>query len=222
MSKPLAQYLQHREHALLIAADSMITGIDLSDKNGRVNWNLLGKAGIEFAYLKASEALDIIDSAFEDNLRNARKFNILAGAYHWLHPGLHVGQQADLFLDVVGSFKGMLRPVVCLEIHKAPKEEAEKNIRAFLTILERRSGVKPMIYTSDAYWNNYLPEASWGCDYPLWLDKPGTIWPPQIWPWAGWTLWQHSYQAQLPGVPAKLGLNWFNGTHVELNAMVVH
>jgi lysozyme len=218
----LAQYLQHYVNAALIWTKFMITGIDLSDKNGKVNWNLLGRAGVEFAYLKASEALDIVDSAFEENRRNARERNMLAGAYHWLHPGLHVGQQADLFLDVVRTFKGMLKPVVCLEIHQAPKEEAEKNIRAFLSILERRSGVKPMIYTSDAYWKTYLPEAGWGCDYPLWLDKPGTIWPPQIWPWAGWTVWQHSYQAQLPGVPAKLGLNWFNGSREELEALVVH
>lgn len=208
----------------------MISGIDLSDKNGRVDWDLLGKSEVNFAYLKASEALDIVDAAFEENLKNARDRGILVGAYHWLHPGLHVGQQADLFVDVVRNFKGMLRPAVCLEtkyhtesgMYKSSQEETEKNIRAFLALLDRKIGIRPMIYTSDNYWKTYLPDANWGCDYPLWLDKPGTIWPPQIWPWAGWTFWQHSYQARLPGVPVNLGLNWFNGSKEGLEALVVH
>ncbi len=199
----------------------MITGIDLSDKNGRVDWDLLDNGEIHFAYLKASEATDIVDSAFEKNRKSAHERGILAGAYHWLHPGLHVGKQADLFVEVVKNFKGMLPPVVCLETHKASLEETEKNIRAFLALLEQKIGMKPMLYTSDNYWKSYLPEAVWGCDYPLWLDKPGTIWPPQLFPWAGWTLWQYSYKTDLPGVPVNAGLNWFNGSYEELEAMVV-
>lgn len=200
----------------------MITGIDLSDKNGHIDWGLLGSSKLNFVYLKATEALDTVDSAFPENLRNARDLGILIGAYHWLHPGLHVGQQVDLFVNTVKNFKGMLTPVVCLEIHRASIEETDKNVRAFLALLERKIGVKPMIFTSDSFWNTYLPGADWGCDYPLWLDKPGTIWPPQIWPWAGWTFWQYSYQAKLPGVPANLGLNWFNGSQNELEMMVVN
>lgn len=200
----------------------MISGIDLSDKNGNVDWNLFGNGDVNFVYIKATEAIDSVDSMFAENLKQAKKFGILTGAYHWLQPQLHVGQQVDLFISTVKNFNGLLPPVVCLETHRASLEEMIKNVRAFLGLLEKKIGAKPVIYTSDSYWKTYLPKADWGCEYPLWLDKPGTIWPPQLWPWAGWMFWQYSYQARLPGIPVNLGLNWFNGSKTELEQMVVH
>jgi lysozyme len=155
------------------------------------------------------------------NMEEARKYGILVGAYHWLHPSLHVGQQAELFFNTVGNFKGLLPPVVCLETHRTSLSDMEQNVRTFLELLESAVGVKPVIYTSESYWRTYLPEADWGCEYRLWLDKPGSTWPSQLWPWAGWTFWQYSYQSRLPGITTNLGFNWFNGSVTELKKMVV-
>jgi lysozyme len=201
----------------------MVSGIDLSEKNGSINWSLIGKGSddINFAYIKATEALDITDSQFNINKQAAQESGILVGAYHWLHPGLHVGQQFESFVKTVKDFRGLLPPVVCLETYHTSLQEMEKNIKSFLVLLERKVGVKPVIYTSDTYWMTYLPKSDWGCDYPLWIDKPGALWPGQLWPWAGWTYWQYSYQARLPGVPVNLGLNRFNGSMEELKGMVI-
>lgn len=199
----------------------MITGIDLSDKNGSLDWELLGNGDVNFVYIKATEAIDSIDSMYAVNMENARRLGIAAGAYHWLHPRLHVGQQADLFIRTVGEFRGLLPPVVCLETHYAEITEMEKNVRVFLDLVETGAGVKPIIYTSEHYWRTYLPEAKWGCEYPLWLDKPGAIWPAQLWPWAGWIFWQFSFQASLPGISTNLGLNWFNGLKTDLVKLVI-
>jgi len=117
--------------------------------------------------------------------------------------------------------KGMLPPVVCLNTHRAKVDEIEKNIETFLSILEKRIGQKVIIYTSRKYWEKYLANASWGCEHWLWIDEPGSKWPQQIWPWAGWTFWQTSYQSRLPGVSTLMGLNWFNGSRQELEAMVI-
>lgn len=197
----------------------MISGIDLSDKNGKVDWLLLKGGEVSFVYLKATEAIDSVDAYFQENMRQARNLGIPAGAYHWLHPGIHVGQQADLFVKTVKDFKGLLPPVVCLETYQAPLKEIEKNTHAFLTLIEKKSGMRPIIYTSDSYWKTNYPQADWGCDYRLWIDKPGTTWPPQLWPWAGWTIWQYAHQARLPGIPLNAGINWFNGTREELQGL---
>lgn len=199
----------------------MITGIDLSDSNGSPDWSLFGNGDVNFVYIKATEAIDSVDPEFESNMKKAREYGILAGAYHWLHPRLHVGQQAELFLSTVGNFKGLLPPVVCLETHRTDLSEMEQNVKAFLEFLTEALGVKPVIYTTESYWRTYLPDADWGCEYRLWLDKPGSIWPSQLWPWAGWTFWQYSYQARLPGIATNLGFNWFNGSIAELKQMVV-
>lgn len=199
----------------------MISGIDLSDKNGSADWSLFGNGDVNFVYIKATEAIDSVDPMFAANLKQANQYGIPAGAYHWLHPNLHVGQQAELFLNTVGNFKGLLPPVVCLETHRTSLSDMEQNVRTFLELLETAAGVKPVIYTSDTYWKTYLPEADWGCEYRLWLDKPGSTWPSQLWPWAGWSFWQYSYQARLPGIPTNLGFNWFNGSITELKQMVI-
>ena len=199
----------------------MISGADISEKNGQVNWQVFANHDIQFLFIKATEGLDRVDSFLEMNMQQARQHGMTFGVYHWFHPQLHAGQQADLFINSVKSFERLLPPVVCLETYYASMDEMERNVRTFLRLLETRIKIRPVIYTSDTFWRTYLPEASWGCDYPLWLDKPGSIWPQQIWPWAGWTFWQYAYQSKLPGISADLGLNWFNGSLEELHQMVV-
>ena len=158
----------------------MISGIDLSDKNGSADWSLFGNGDVNFVYIKASESIDTVDTLFSANMAAAHEYGILAGAYHWLYPSLHVGQQAELFIEAVGSFKGLLPPVVCLETEHTSISDMEKNVRIYLDLVESASGVKPVIFTSDSYWRKYLPESIWGCEYPLWLDKPGNTWPKPI------------------------------------------
>lgn len=199
----------------------MIAGIDISEQNGQIEWEKFEGCDIGFVYIKASESIDKVDPMFQSNIEAAKRLDLLIGAYHWLHPGLHVGQQASLFAETVKNFSGMLAPAVCLENHYAAGDENEKYIRIFLDLVETRTGLKPVIYTSESYWNTFLPEAVWACDYPLWIDNPGAIWPTQLWPWAGWTFWQASYQAALPGIPVNLGMNWFNGSKEEIHNMVV-
>ena len=137
----------------------MISGIDLSDKNGSTDWGLFGNGDVNFVYIKATEAIDSVDPMYAVNMKQAREYGITAGAYHWLHPNLHVGQQAELFMNTVGNFKGLLPPVVCLETHRTSLSDMEQNVRTFLELLETAAGVKPIIYTSDSYWRTYLPEA---------------------------------------------------------------
>ncbi|MCJ7518620.1 MAG: hypothetical protein MUO42_02990 [Anaerolineaceae bacterium] len=199
----------------------MISGIDISEKNGSIDWSLVGNGDVTFAYIKATEALEIMDSQFTSNLMAARNSGILVGAYHWLNPELHVGQQLELFINTVKDFHGMLPPVVGLETLPTSIEEMEKNIKAFLILLEKKVGEKPVIYTSDTFWMTYLAQADWGCDYPLWIDKPGNLWPAQLWPWAGWTFWQSSYKTLLPGIPVNMGVNWFNGSLGDLKGMLI-
>ena len=199
----------------------MITGMDISEKNGSVNLTDLDRGDVAFVYVKASEAINSIDRCYAENIKNARDGGYLVGAYHWLHPRLHVGQQADLFLDTVHDFRGMLPPVVCLQTHRTSVEEMEKSVRTFLEIVAKAVAANPVIYTSMEYWEKHLGSAEWACNYPLWLDRPGNNWPQQIFPWAGWTFWQFSYQSHLPGIPAALGLNWFNGSIKDLESMVI-
>jgi len=201
----------------------MVSGVDVSHKNGQINWNLLAKQDVHFVFIQASEGINRTNPLFAFNITQAAAHGILAGAYHWLYPGLHVGQQVDLFMRTVGDFHGLLPPVVCLEKIGSPANEIEKNVLCFLRLLEKRTGARPIIYTSADFWERCLSDAAWGCDYPLWLDHPGDILPEQVWPWASWTFWQQGYQERLPGIfCGDCGINWFNGSQRELTNMIAH
>jgi len=199
----------------------MITGLDLSEKNGQIDWDLLTQEEVDFIYFKASEGVNQVDSMVKKNLKASRQNNILTGAYHWLHPELHVGQQADLFVSTVKDFNGMLSPLVCVQVNPNKSEDIIKNIQTFFRLLEQRLQIKPLVYISEKSWKLIQTESSWGCDYPLWIDQPGKMWPKQLWPWAGWTFWQYSYQARMPGISNEIGLNWFNGSREELAELLI-
>lgn len=199
----------------------MVAGIDISHRNGFIDWDLLQNSDIQFVFIQATEAVDSVDHHYSTNLESAKMANLITGSYHWLHPRLHVGQQAELFTSTVKDIKGSLPPVVCLEKHRSKENEMEKNVRSFLLLVEKKIGVKPIIYTSEAYWQRFFSGTTWGYDYLLWLDRPGSVFPNQIYPWASWTFWQQSYQERLPGIQTECGINWFNGSLNELRQMVI-
>jgi len=200
----------------------MIIGIDLSENNGEIKWGEFHASQIKFAFIKATESIEIIDQKFENIRKGFQEKKILVGAYHWLNPSLHVGRQVENYLKAVGNFSGLLPPVVCVQNYQGDdKEDMDKSVQSFLVLIERAVGVKPIVYTSKKFWENNFPVSIWGCDYRLWLDWPQAVWPDQLWPWAGWTFWQYDFRKNIPGILTKVGLNYFNGDYSELKQMVV-
>jgi len=198
----------------------MVSGFDFSNKNGILDWEKLTNPSQCFAYLKASEGLYVTDSAFNLNRAHAKEHGWLVGAYHWLNPKLNCNQQAEKFALTISSTKGELPPAVCLELYRSATSEMDRNVRAFVDTLIELIGRKVVIYTSSTYWKSYLPKSEWAERCLLWIDQPGLLFPSQIFPWSGWTFWQNSFKAILPGINGNVGVNWFNGSVKELNQMV--
>ena len=198
----------------------MIAGFDISTKNGNVGWDKVPTSMLKFVYIKSGEGLYNEDPHYAVNFQNAKKKGLLVGAYHWLNPKFDCKQQAEKFAKTVGSFNSMLPPVVCLELHRTKVTEMERNVHLFIDTLTGLSGRKVMIYTSLEYWKANLAEAEWADTSYLWIDHPGKIYPPQVYPWAGWTFWQSSYQSVIPGINGITGLNWFNGRMKDLLALI--
>lgn len=198
----------------------MIAGFDISTKNGNLVWDNIPQAKLRFVYIKSGEGLNNEDSFFKINCQGAHKKGYLVGAYHWLNPKYDCKKQAENFVKTVGSFRGLLPPVVCLELYRTDRFELERNVRLFIDTIVDLTGKTMMIYTSPEYWKTNFTEFEWATSSLLWIDYPGNLFPPQVYPWAGWTFWQSSYQVLLPGAQNMVGLNWFNGTFKDLLALV--
>ncbi len=77
-----------------------VTGIDVSNHQGTINWASVAAGGAKFMYAKASEGVTYTDPYFTGNYAGAKANGIYAGAYHYARPDRGTGRaQADYFLD---------------------------------------------------------------------------------------------------------------------------
>lgn len=85
--------------------------------------------------------------------------------------------------------------------------KAQNNIvaKAFLTELERLTGVKPIIYTGNSFAGNFDMGLS---GYDLWIARYSNTKVPDDQPaWKTWDIWQYSDSGKVPGIAGNVDLN---------------
>ena len=150
--------------APVLASRYEVTGVDVSRYQGTIDWPVLAKQDLDFAYIKATEGSSHIDERFLDNWQAAEKTNLSIGAYHFFSFESEGEKQAQHFIDTVGSLSGKLAPVVDVEFYgdtkKNPpaKEEVVKQLKKMLAALEEDYQVKPVIYTTYQVYYHYIKD----------------------------------------------------------------
>jgi lysozyme len=176
-----------------------IEGLDVSHYSGAVDWQRVRDAGVEFAYVKATEGVDSPDPAFADHWRRLGELGIARGAYHFYVTEDDPEAQARFFLATVAHRPGDLPPAVDIElIGHGTEPGLAGRLRTFLEIVGREIGVRPLVYTSPKFWNAHLT-AAFG-DHLLWIAEYGVAEPQIPEGWERWTLWQWQDSGSVPGV----------------------
>ena len=188
-----------------------VEGVDVSQHQGAIDWRALSETSVKFAYMKASEGGDHVDSRFAFNWAEAGRIGLLRGAYHFFtlcRPGV---QQARHFLDQGVHEAGALPPAVDVE-HKGPcrrgptMSDVVGEIRAFLDRVQSAIGVRPVLYTTREFHDLHLKNA-----FPqerFWIRSLFT--PPRF-RQRQWVIWQHHNRARRPGISTPVDLNSFRG-----------
>lgn len=184
-------------------------GIDLSHHNGRVNWDALSSAPLDFVYLKATEGRDWKDTRFQENWLAASERGWHVGAYHFYLLCRNGAAQAENFIQSVEVREGTLPPAVDLEYahNCAPdrsKVAVRAEIRAFLDALESEYGAPPVLYTTPDFHRDWLAGHFPG--HPVWMRSLSG--PPD----GEVLIWQYSMKGQVPGVDGFVDLNRVPGT----------
>lgn len=73
---------------------ALIEGIDVSHWQGNINWNSVKNDGVKFAFAKATEGVDFIDSKYVQNMNNASAAGVFIGPYHFARPDSFEKQSA--------------------------------------------------------------------------------------------------------------------------------
>lgn len=184
-------------------------GIDVSHHQGEVDWTRVAADDITFAYIKATEGGDFVDSQFADNWEQAGASGVDRGAYHFFtlcRPGL---EQAENFLEILPTDPNALPPAVDLELSGNCSQRPDrtwvlKQLDAFLERVESMTGQSAVLYLLDDFEQTYRIRDA--MDREHWerriLRRPTVD---------GWWIWQVHARANVDGIDGPADLNVMRG-----------
>ncbi|TRX26720.1 glycoside hydrolase family 25 protein [Flavobacterium franklandianum] len=211
-----------RNYQVLEKHQGKAIGLDLSEYQGKIDWDLVQNIEndypIEFVFIRATAGNDREDEQFEENWLGAKNRKMICGAYHYYRPNENSLEQAKLFIKTVKLRKGDLPPV--LDIEKLPKGQSldslKIGLRRWLKAVEAHYKVKPIIYTGEKYYDDFLKEdfsdyLFWIANYNFYREKIE----------ADWLFWQFTEKASVSGIKGNVDVNIFNGDVEQLRFITI-
>lgn len=194
-----------------------VQGIDVSHYQSFINWDRLPSQQIRFAFMKATEGQNMLDTLYYHNWMEAQRVGIKRGAYHFYRPTLSPELQARNFMNAVVMEYGDLPPVLDVEVlDGASKIDLLVGMRTWLYLIEINYGIKPIIYTNLKFYNKYL--AGHFKDYPIWIARYDNK-NPRLACGSDWHFWQYGNQGRLEGIAGDVDFNVFNGSIAQLEQL---
>lgn len=202
-------------------SDFAVHGIDVSKYQGDIDWVSVRNAGVDFAFIKATEGGNHADEKFWQNWNGAKAAGVPRGAYHfvwWCRPPL---EEIAQFERIVPNDPDSLPPVLDVEATPDSKsckrtlqrDEVLADMRVMLQELERFYGKRPIIYTTVDFYQHVMHPNEFP-DYPVWVRSVKHS-PPITYPGRRWAFWQYQSDGYVPGVRGKVDRNAFAGTREQ-------
>ncbi len=197
-----------------------VSGVDLSKWQGAVDFEKIKAAGKSYVFIRASLGNTYADPDYSHNIQKARAAGLAAGSYHFYMTDDKPDDQFANFSKHVSLQSGDLPPVVDIEkLNKNSLPNTAAELKIFLNMMEKKYGVKPIIYSGENFANEDLKGFS---DYPLWLAEYNKDKTPQLpLDWKHWTFWQHTENGTVAGVEGKVDFDRFNGTQQQFQDLLI-
>ena len=206
-----------RNYQVLEKNEAKAIGIDVSEYQDEIDWSevetLDNDYKISFVFIRATVGDDRLDKRFKENWLKAKENRLIRGAYHYYRPNENSLEQAELFIKTVTLQKGDLPPV--LDIERLPEnqsiERLKIGLRRWLIAVEEHYKVKPIIYTGERYYDDFLKEEFsdylfWIANYNFYREKMQQ----------DWLFWQFTEKATVSGIKGNVDVNIFNGDLQQL------
>ncbi len=174
---------------------------------------------VSFVFIKSTEGTTVLNPYYKADYAAARAQGYPVGSYHFFSHRSTGGAQAEAFLRNSHFRKGDLPPVLDLEPFPSQIEKMGgvhamwSRVRNWLQIVEKRTGMRPILYISQTFVNRYLdaaPDIKHG--YPVWIARYGEYKPDvKLW------IWQLAPDGRVAGIHGEVDINVFNGYSGEFN-----
>ncbi|RAR46623.1 glycoside hydrolase family 25 protein [Flavobacterium lacus] len=202
--------------------EKKVFGFDVSEYQGKISWEEIKTIEdtfqLKFVFIRATAGKDKVDSRFKQNWKDAKENSFIRGAYHYYRPNENSIQQATNFIKTVKLQKGDFPPV--LDIENLPKTQSidslKVGLKRWLTKVENHYNVKPIIYSGESYYKDFLEKefkgyTFWIANYNFFVEDIKDH----------WAFWQFTEKGTVPGIQGPVDVNIYNGTPKMLNYMVL-
>lgn len=195
-----------------------VRGVDVSSYQGDIDWSVLVRQNITFAFIKATEGVDHVDPKFEDNWSSSAGCGIYVGAYHFYRFEDTGAEQAAHYIATVPKRDNTLPPVIDVELYpsltETPNaEEVRTELQDMLDALETYYNVKPILYSAPNTYREYI--SSFAGEYSIWIANY------YYEPYIDWDFWQYSNTGELAGYNGDqkyIDLNVYRGSKASFLA----
>ncbi|MBQ8960461.1 MAG: glycoside hydrolase family 25 protein [Ruminococcus sp.] len=195
-----------------------LTGVDISEHQGQIDWQQVKNAGISFAMIRAGYrtyggGIITMDESFTENLEGAIAAGLDVGVY-FFSQAINTDEaieEADAVLDAIEGYD-ITYPVVydweLIYDDSARTDEVSVETLAdcCISFCERvkSAGYEPMIYQNKltSMYKLDLPRLK---DYGFWLAEYGTE--PTY--YYDFKMWQYSSTGTVPGISGQVDLNLY-------------
>ncbi|MCW1147821.1 glycoside hydrolase family 25 protein [Flavobacterium lacisediminis] len=217
LSKEERKLADIRIYEVLHKHDDKAIGFDVSEYQSEIDWeqtyHIDESFELSFVFIRATAGKNKTDKRFKENWKASKDRELIRGAYHYYRPNENSIAQAENFIKNVKLEKGDLPPV--LDIEKLPKSQSidslKVGLRRWLKKVEKHYKVKPIIYSGESYYTDFLKEEF--SDYPLWIANYN-FWRNHL--EDDWLFWQFTEKAQIQGIEGMVDVNVFNGNKNKL------
>ena len=208
-----------------------VYGIDVSHHQPDIDWDQLaiycdenGNAykskpakktymqPVFFAYIKATEGATIKDEKYSVRMIEAERHGIVKGSYHLLRlMTSSIDDQLANFFETATWTQGDLPPALDIEfeneIQNCGRENFYNMTLKWLKEVEKKMGVRPIIYTNEHIRTKYMQDARLR-GYDIWISKyhgrPKN---------SGWQFWQSTERGQIRGNKGHIDINEYRGNY---------
>lgn len=224
---PDARQVQTGAKGVMAPDATYPAGIDVSHYQGTITWSSVKSAGIQFAFIKATEGTTYKDPNFSANYLHAYNAKVIRGAYHFARPDLTGGAtQATYFASNGGAWSAdnlTLPGMLDLEGGCYGKSTSAMRtwILDFYNTYKSRTSRDVLLYTSPSWWNTCT--GSWtgmSAKSPLVVANWTTASSPSIpagFPY--WTFWQYTDSGSVSGISGAVDRDRFSASSTRLLAM---
>ncbi|MDU6360205.1 MAG: LysM peptidoglycan-binding domain-containing protein [Peptostreptococcaceae bacterium] len=194
----------------IFANEPVLNGIDISEWQGPIDFELVKEDGIEVVYIRAGEGGNYEDAYFMSHYEGAKAANLKIGFYHYVTATSteEAKEQARYFASLITDKRMDCRPAMDFEnFGNLSNNEINAIAKTYLDTLTQLTGITPMLYT-DEYnaanlWSSSLNH------YPLWIAEYDVITPSSLGPWENWSGFQHSDTGSINGIVGNVDLDYF-------------